>query len=90
MTNKTTRHGRMLLTKVTPGDWKIRTNPRTGEPGFVQAPRIDPTHPYDIEVLGEDDTLYSTRNADMELIVWLKNNAEWLFDLIDERMKPDV
>ena len=63
-----------LNQKATPDTWIIRENPR-GNGFFVQAPRIDPTHPYDIEILGEDDTLYPTRRADADLIVALKSDA---------------
>jgi len=81
---KTTDHGRKLLAAATPGDWRIRSHPVTHEASHIEANRIDPSHAYDIEVLGEDEELYPTRQADMELIVWLKNNAENFFDLIDD------
>jgi len=54
------------LKGATPGPWVIRITP--GLPGFVQAPRLSPSDPYDVEVLGEDDTLYPTRGADMEFV----------------------
>ena len=42
--------------KHTPGPWTIRfMNRENIEDGFfIQAPRLKPTHPYDIEILGED------------------------------------
>lgn len=86
--------GRKLLKAATPGDWRIRNHPQTGEASHVEADRIDPSHAYDIEVLGEDDTLYPTREADMKLIVWLKNNAKALlgkdFDVITATVEVGV
>lgn len=56
-----------LADAATPGTWAIRS--ARGMTPFVQAPRIDPDHPYDIELLGEDETLYPTRDADLEYVV---------------------
>ncbi len=56
-----------LANAATPGHWHIRQH--RGLSGFIQAPRLDPAHPYDIELLGEDETLYPTREADMRYIV---------------------
>jgi hypothetical protein len=56
-----------LADAATPGTWEVRS--MRGMPSFIQAPRIDPEHPYDIELLGEDDTLYPTREADLQYIV---------------------
>lgn len=54
---------------ATPGPWRVRRGVGLpGLPGFVEAPRLSPSHPFDIEVLGEDDTLYSTRDADLEMV----------------------
>lgn len=58
---------------ATPGDWIVRS--MRGHQSFVQAPRIDPEHPYDIELLGEDESLYPTRNADMTYIVAAQPSA---------------
>ena len=85
MTLKTVEHGRELLAAATPGDWRIRTSPVNDESFFVEANKIDPVHPYNIEVLGDDDTLYPTRRADAELIVWLKNNASHLLDCLENQ-----
>lgn len=55
----------------TPGEWVIRRmKPREHMPmiSFIQAPRADKKHPYDIEVLGEDVTLYPIRDGDMDFI----------------------
>jgi hypothetical protein len=90
MDSKMVKHGRKLLAAATPGPWGIRRlNGAVSSEGFVQAPRVDPAHPYDIEVLGEDDTLYPTRRGDMEFIVWVRNNAEALFDLIEASSPTD-
>lgn len=56
-----------LADAATPGTWAVRS--MRGMTSFIQAPRIDPKHPYDIELLGEDETLYPTREADMQYIV---------------------
>jgi hypothetical protein len=57
-----------LLANITPGQWTIRESPMGDGRFFVQAPRVDPKHPYDIEVLGEDDSLYPTKRGDAEFI----------------------
>jgi len=57
-----------MLRRITPGEWKIRESPMGDGKYFVQAPRIDPKHPYDIEVLGEDEALYPTKRGDAEFI----------------------
>ena len=59
--------------KHTKGDWFVRfINPEDIEAGFfVQAPKKEITHPYDIEILGEEhDVLYPTSQklADAHLI----------------------
>jgi hypothetical protein len=59
-----------LVGQATPGDWRVRQG-RSEQEFFIQAPRLDPNDPYDIEVLGEDDTLYPTRRADADAIVAL-------------------
>lgn len=56
-----------LADAATPGTWAIRSH--RGMTPFIQAPRIDPAHPYDIELLGEDETLYPTRDADLAYVV---------------------
>lgn len=58
-----------LLEYATPGKWFVREHPGNQERFFVQAPRLQPTDPYDIEVLGDDDTLYPTRRHDADFIV---------------------
>lgn len=57
---------------ASPGTWRVREGADASQ-FFIQAPRLDPQHPYDIEVLGEDDTLYPTRRADADAIVGLMN-----------------
>jgi hypothetical protein len=53
---------------TTPGEWFVRHIDTDGDDFFVQAPRIDPTHTYDIEVLGDDIMQYPTKLADAEFI----------------------
>ncbi|KWT98114.1 MULTISPECIES: hypothetical protein [unclassified Variovorax] len=55
-----------LANAATKGPWKVRSSP--GLLSFVSAPRENPRHGYDIEVLGEDETQYSTRDADVAYI----------------------
>jgi hypothetical protein len=43
-----------LAGKATPGPWIHRTVPGFDEDGIVQAPKLDPSHPYNIQVLGDD------------------------------------
>ena len=56
-----------LYKEATQGVWFVRSHPRLKS--FIQAPRVNPDDPYDIELLGEDDTLYPTRDQDMAFIV---------------------
>ena len=55
-----------LAESATPGKWTKRTHARM--PSFVQAPRASKDDPYDIEILGEDECIYSTREADVSFI----------------------
>lgn len=64
------------------GIWKVREMPG-GTEFFVQAPRHDPKDPYDIEVLGEDDTLYPTRRGDADFIVASHNLMPLILALIE-------
>src|SRR4051812_22434138 len=67
------------LAAASAGPWIVRRLPgsRPSE-GFIQAPRALPTHPYDIELLGEDDTLYPTRAADLEFVAHSREDVEAL------------
>ncbi len=69
---------------ATPGEWIVRRMPRmeTRE-GFVQAPRIDPKHPYDIEVLGEDDTLA----ADLEFVAHAHQDVPVLVEALEKAQR---
>ena len=55
-----------LYDATTRGPWHVRRGP----PGdaFVEAPRAKPSDPYDIEILGDDENLYPTRDEDVEWI----------------------
>ena len=57
-----------LCDAATPGPWRHRMNPDIDPIGFVEARKVDPSHPYNIQVLGEDDTLYPTKGADVIFI----------------------
>lgn len=70
-----------LRRAATPGEWIIRTHPHDASEFHVQAPRILIEHPYDIEVMGEDDTLYPTRRADAEFISEAANFVKDLGDV---------
>ena len=59
-----------LANAATTGQWKKRSHPVL--PSFIEAPRCNPEDPYDIELLGEDTTLYPTREADIDYIVGLQ------------------
>ena len=62
--------------KSTPGEWKVRDIENLGS--FIEAPRLESDHPYDIEILGEDDTLYPTREADIEFVANAHKDVPWL------------
>jgi hypothetical protein len=53
---------------ATPGVWFVRHSKNQENLFFVQAPRIKPTDPYDVEVLGDDTALYPTKLADARFI----------------------
>jgi len=73
-----------LHQSTSPGPWRIRRLEAGGAalPGFVEAPRLDPSHAHAIEVLGEDDTLYPTRDGDMEFIVAAHRDVPSLIDAV--------
>lgn len=71
---------RELDEKATKGPWKVR---RSSVGAFLQAPRAKPEHPYDIEVLGEDETLYETRDADMDALCALRNALPEIAALVE-------
>lgn len=60
-----------MKTKHTPGPWRVRYI-ADGEPSrgfFVEAPRINPKHGYDIEILCEDGNYPDDmREADAHLV----------------------
>ena len=71
---------RALAEKATPGAWTHRQlDP--DDSGFVQAPRSDPQHPYDIEILGDDENLYPTKAADGAFIA--AANPQAIIELLD-------
>lgn len=69
-----------LALAATKGEWKVRTHPRL--PSFVQAPKEQKDHGYDIEILGEDEAQYSTREQDVNYIA--AANPLVLLELIGE------
>lgn len=75
------------LNAATPGAWHVRRLPGVAGECFVQAPRLDRTHPYDIEVLGDSEgQLYpkELREADAEFIGRAKQDIKALIDRIRE------
>lgn len=66
------------------GPWRIREHPDPSRDDhfFVQAPRNDPSHPYDIEVMADDTggSLYPVeqKRADAEFIVLAENHFDAL------------
>lgn len=71
------------LAASTPGKWFVREHTASKDSFFVQAPRLDPSHPYDIEVLGEDDTLYPTRRGDADFIAQAHNSMPLLLEAVE-------
>lgn len=66
------------------GIWKVREmSGSDGAEFFIQAPRHDPKDPYDIEVMGEDVTLYPTRRGDADFIVISHNLMPQILSLIE-------
>ena len=80
------------LSGTTKGPWKVRSMP--GAPSFVEAPEPpDRQFGYDIEILGEDDNGYPTREADVafvaaapDLVMDMKLAIQQL--LAERRRKP--
>lgn len=77
---------RRLAEAATPGVWVKRSHPMM--PSFVQAQRLNPSDPYDIEIMGEDDTLYPTREADVDFIA--AANPTTILALLDELAAPQA
>lgn len=72
---------RALEERATPGPWKKIEH--DGIPSFIQARRLRASDPYDVEILGEDDTLYETRGADLDLIPVSRNTFKATLDLVE-------
>lgn len=75
--------------KHSPLPWIVRRLPRGGVGEcFIQAARLKPTDPYDIEVMGDDTNpnLYpdELKAADAEFIVRACNNFEALVAGVDD------
>jgi len=71
------------LSCITSGPWKLREHPADKDLYFVEAPKENPKHGYDIEILGEDDTQYSTRRPDTEFIAKAPDDIKFLLALIE-------
>jgi len=55
---------------TTPGPWTVRRREHVIPSSTIQALRLDPKDPHDIEIISEDDTtLYPTREADLAWVV---------------------
>lgn len=78
MTNAELDKLEKLYKEATPGVWFVRSHPNFKP--FIQAPRANPNDPYDIELLGDDDTIYPTRNEDMAFIVAMHENFKALIE----------
>ncbi len=72
---------------ATKGPWTVRKHPEDPDryPSFVQAPRTNPSDPYDIEILGEDIALYETREQDVDFIAGAQPAV--VLSLIDEVLR---
>ena len=75
---------RERLYNATPGEWFVRYSPVDDNDCFVQASRLDPDDPCDIEILGDDDTLYPTRKADVIFVANSQQDIRFLLDHINE------
>ncbi len=58
---------RGLAERATRGEWWWQTA-SFDEDGFVEADKADPSHPYNIQILGDDKTLYPTYRDDCAFI----------------------
>lgn len=69
-----------MLFKATPGTWEHVHHPGGGDGSYIRAPRLDPSHPYDIEIMQEDrhEKLYPPDQAfaDGDFIAAMKNATE--------------
>ena len=73
MTEEQLRQIEERANKATASPWGVRKR-NSEDMGFVQAPRYQPSDPYDIEVLGDDDTLYPTKAHDIEFIAHARHD----------------
>lgn len=67
---------------ITKGKWEIITFPDGVR--FIRAPRENPEHRYDIEIMGEDTTWYSTKEGDIDAIAMLPELLDELIRLKGE------
>jgi hypothetical protein len=72
--------------KATPGPWKARRR-SDDDSGFIQAPREKPEHGYDIEILGDDEAIYSTKRNDVDFIVLARNFAPEVLKVLLEELE---
>ena len=69
------------MTQHTPGPWRVRRR-TPDDTGFVEADKIDPKMPYNIEILGDDETGYPTKAADVDFIVLACNSHDALLEAL--------
>ena len=79
---------RSRLEKATPGAWivrKMRGEESNIGHGFVQAPRVDPSHGYDIEILCEDANYPDEkREGDLQLIAHAPSDLAYLLSRVEK------
>ncbi|GEM_PF-6379906 len=74
---------RERVERATPEPWEHRMA-SFDEVGFVSAPPASTEDPYNIEILGDDDTLYPTKAADCEFIAHARTDVPALLDSLAE------
>lgn len=80
------------LDRLASKNWRIRQNPMEPEnlgAFIVEADKLKPDHPYNIDVLGDDrnEKLYPPKvaRADAELMVILRNNVGKIIELLESK-----
>jgi hypothetical protein len=80
------------LDRLASKNWRVRQSPMEPDnPGefILEADKLSPSHPYNIQVLGDDKhpELYPPKvaRADAELMAILRNNLSTIIELLEKK-----
>jgi hypothetical protein len=82
-------HVLKLLSEKATKNWRVRSHPVSEDEFIVEADKLDPNHPYHVQVFGEDrhPELYPPHvaRADAELACLLRNNVDKIIELLEDK-----